>query len=148
MADKNNSNSVTGDDALQLQEVALAFASERSTQHGLSRGMAVACFRDARLFLDVAKDALSGKLDANEWVTALDAAFAPNLKRTHPINLMSHALGSLKDVKRVHEALNANVAAESYDEYEWGKQEVALARHMFPAVLERARSMNLLPSSN
>lgn len=150
MADNKNQSSptssvaMTGDTGLQLQEIALTFAAERSTQHGLTRGMAISCFRDAKTFMEVANEALSGKLDSKEGLTALDAAFAPNLKRSHPINLMSSEWGDLEKVKKVLDDLNQNVAADRYEPLEWGKQEVNQARALFPAVIERAKSLQLV----
>jgi hypothetical protein len=133
-ADKTTEN-------MNLASVALELFKGRSLHHGVTpRQLAIDCFRDAAEFLAAAEDALAGKID---WfaddTNPLDSAFAPNLKRTHPINLMSRAWGDLKKVQATLAELDANPAAESYDSYGWGKPEVNQARALFPAVVKRSK---------
>jgi hypothetical protein len=124
-----------------LTAVALDLFKGRSTQSGLNtHQMAITCFRDAKIFLAAAEQVHAGKLDIEEDESnALDIAFAPNLKRTHPINLMSRAWGDLQAVQKVLAYLDANPKADFYEPHSWGKPEVNQARALFPAVVDRAR---------
>lgn len=130
-------------DSSQLTSVALELFKERSSHAGISpEQLAIDCYRDATAFLATTADVLSGKIDLQfEDANPLDEAFAPNLKRTHPINLMSQAWGDLEKVRTVISVLDANPAAESYETYSWGKPEVGQARALFPAVISRARQL-------
>ena len=123
-----------------LTSVALELFKERSSQMGVSpQQLAITCFRDAQVFLDTAQQVLDAKLDPNEDdKNPLDIAFAPNLKRTHPINLMSRTWGNLKLVREALAALDANPKLEFYEPHSWGKPEVNQARALFPAVISRA----------
>lgn len=126
---------------MNLASVALELFKGRSLHHGVTpRQLAIGCFRDAAAFLAAADEALAGKIDwSAEDTNPLDSAFAPNLKKTHPINLMSRAWGDLKKVRATLAELDANPAAESYDPFSWGKPEVNQARALFPAVVNRAK---------
>jgi hypothetical protein len=123
--------------------VALELFKERSSQSGISpKQLAIDCFRDAAAFTQVAEDVLTGDIDLLDVnADPLDEAFAPNLKRTHPINLMSRAWGDLNKVQAVLAELDANPALEVYEPYEWGKPEVNQARALFPAVINRAQQL-------
>jgi hypothetical protein len=126
-----------------LTDVALDLFKERGAQSGISsHQLAMNCFRDAKIFLDAAELVHSGKLNfLEEDTNPLDVAFAPNLKRTHPINLMSRAWGNLAAVHKAFNDLDANPKAESYEPHGWGKAEVNQARALFPAVIQRAKQM-------
>lgn len=75
--------------------------SRCSAQSGISsHQLAMTCFRDAKIFLEAAELVDAGKLDfLEEDTNPLDVAFAPNLKRTHPINLMSRLGKSCRSPK-------------------------------------------------
>lgn len=126
-----------------LTNVALELFKGRSVQSGISsHQLAMNCFRDANIFLNAAAQVQAGNLDFLEAETnPLDVAFAPNLKRTHPINLMSRAWGDLAAVQKAFNDLDANPKAESYEPHGWGKPEVNQARVLFPAVLNRAKQI-------
>ena len=126
--------------ALDITAVALELFKERSSQIGISpKQLAIECFRDATTFTNIAEDVMSGEIDLiAEDTNPLDVAFAPNLKKTHPVNLMSRAWGDLNQVRTVLAELDANPAAEQYAPYGWGKPEVNQARALFPAVVNRA----------
>ena len=70
----------------------------------------------------------------------LDPAFAANLKKTHPINLMSKEWGDLRKVREALKFLEENPSLEAYEELSWGKPEVNQARALFPTVVQRADS--------
>ena len=133
-ADKSTTNPKLSDVALDLFKV-------RSTQSGVNtHQLAITCFRDAKIFLDAAQQVHSGHLEIeDDDANPLDIAFAPNLKRTHPINLMSRAWGDLQAVQKALVYLDANPKADFYEPHNWGKPEVNQARALFPAVVDRAR---------
>ena len=134
-------NSETSATGLDVTAVALELFKERSSQGGFNpKQLAIDCFRDATVFTDVAEEVMTSGIDlVAEDTNPLDEAFAPNLKRTHPINLMSQAWGDLSKVQIVLTDLEANPAAELYEPYSWGKPEVNQARALFPAVVNRAK---------
>jgi hypothetical protein len=128
-------------DTAKLIAVALDIFKGRSSQPRVSpRQLAIECFRDATAFNEVAEEVQTGGIGTvAEDTNPLDMAFAPNLKRTHPINLMSRAWGDLNKVQAVMAELDANPAAEFYEPFGWGKPEVNQARALFPAVVSRAK---------
>lgn len=128
---------------LSLGAVALELFKTRSMQLGTTpQQLAIHCFRDAKAFLTIVEQLAAGELDLNvEDTNPLDAAYAPNLKRTHPINLMSRAWGDIKKVQAALADLDANPAAETYEPYGWGKPEVNQARALFPAVVQRSQQL-------
>lgn len=139
MAEKQNSAS----DA-ELKMVALElFKSSRV--NGLdSQRIALRCFKDAASFLEVAEDVLTGGVNLHEVDSnPLDEAFAPNLKKTHPINLMSREWGNLDKVRSALEMVR-NPEIESFEDYNWGKPECNQARALFPAVIARADKLEKL----
>jgi hypothetical protein len=131
-------SSMTG---LDVTAVALELFKERSAQGGFSpKQLAIDCFRDATIFTEVAEEVLTEGIDlSSDDANPLDVAFAPNLKKTHPINLMSRAWGNLDKVRETLAYLDANPGCESYEPYGWGKPEINQARVLFPAVVIRAK---------
>ena len=100
-------------------------------------------FRAATEFLAGAQSVQNGEIDLfEEDRNPLDDAKAPNLKKTHPINLMSKAWGDVRLVQAALDDLDANPAAETYEPYGWGKPEVNQARALFPAVVNRAKQLS------
>ncbi len=130
-------------DELDLSAVALELFKSRSLQSGANpQQLAIICFRDATVFLAAAQEVLAGGMDLfAEDTNPLDEAFAPNLKRTHPINLMSRAWGDLRKVQAALADLDANPTVDFYEPYSWGKPEVNQARALFPAVVSRAKQL-------
>ena len=123
-----------------LTEIALELFKVHSLQPGVSsQQLAIECFRAAAVFKRVADDVQRNGIDQlAEDNDPLDIAFAPNLKKTHPVYLMSRAWGDLKQVQATLAELDANPAAEFYEPFGWGKPEVNQARALFPAVVNRA----------
>ena len=130
-------------ETLSLPVVALELFKGRTLQSGVNpRQLAIDCFRDATLFVAVAQEVQSGTADLFiEETNPLDLACAPNLKRTHPINLMSRAWGNLQKVQAALADLDAHPSAEFYEPYGWGKPEINQARALFPAVVNRAKQL-------
>ena len=126
----------------KLYSVALTLFSNRSMHSGFNpQQLALACFRDAKIFVSTAQQIQENRVNPSaDDENPLDAACAPNLKRTHPINLMSRAWGDLKRVQDALSDLEANPSAEYYEAYGWGKPEVNQARALFPAVVQRSRT--------
>ena len=123
-----------------LTSVALELFKARSLQPGINpQRIAVECLRDARSFLQAADDFLSGKSQRDLESSPLDDAFAPNLKKTHPINLMSSTWGDLKQVERILDELAADPSIDSYTQFGWGKSEINQARVLFPSVVNRVK---------
>ena len=75
---------------------------------------------------------------------------APNLKPTHPLNMVSKRFNlpgdgakeseieaakvkALDRVKQIHNRLSKDSSLEALPEYDWGKAEVNTAREVFPA---------------
>ncbi len=130
-------------ETLSLPFIALELFKGRSLQSGVNpRQLAMSCFQDATVFIAAAQDFQSGKKELfAEQTNPLDLACAPNLKRTHPINLMSRAWGNLQKVQAALADLDAHPNAEFYEPYGWGKPEINQARALFPAVVSRAKQL-------
>jgi hypothetical protein len=134
----------TADDATKVAEIkiiAIELFKVRSGLPGASaQQLATGCVRDAMIFVHTFNEAITGgdRLLAEDS-DPLDTAFAPNLSKTHPINLMSRARGNLQKVQLALADLEANPAAEFYETYNWGKPEINQARALFPAVILRSK---------
>ena len=126
----------------KLQSLAFELFTQRSAMlNGRSaEPVASQCFRDAESFLKVAEKVEKSGLASIADSSPLDPAFAANLKKTHPINLMSKEWGDLKRVREALKFLEENPSLESYEELSWGKPEVNQARALFPTVVQRADS--------
>ncbi len=132
------------DDKMSLTSVALELFKMRSMQSGTTpQQLAINCFRDAKVFLEITDQLTAGEIELSvDDRNPLDTAFAPNLKRTHPINLMSREWGDIKKVQSVLADLEANPAADAYEPYAWGKPETNQARALFPAVVHRFQQLS------
>src|SRR5690349_5752022 len=77
----------------KLERLAFQLFSERSGRGVMKRGaetLAVKCFQDAEGFLAIANRIRSGEQVQRKKVgPQLAEVCAPNLKRTHPINMVS-----------------------------------------------------------
>jgi hypothetical protein len=131
-------------DKWNLNAVALELFKARSMHPGTTpQQLAITCFRDAQAFLKVTDQLVAGEIElVNSDANPLDVAFAPNLKRTHPINLMSREWGDIAKVQTALTDLDANPAADTYEPYSWGKPEVNQARALFPAVVQRSQLLS------
>lgn len=103
------------------------------------------CFRDARKFLDVAAKIATGEIDSTpEPVSILSPVRAPNLKPTHPHNMVSQVHGNLNRIKQIHDMLKADPTLAAVPDLDWGQPEVALARTIFP---EYVKAMEAAPAN-
>lgn len=130
------------DPAAELRDYAAELFARR-TANGvrgtLVEKVATDCFKDARIFLQVAAKVASGEISSEPApANPLSEVSAPNLKATHPHNMVSQRFGSLERVARVYEQLSANPALQELPELDWREAEVSLARLIFPECLKRA----------
>lgn len=119
-------------DKEQLEAYAFELYAQRNRSRRTNESVAVDCFRDAEAFMSVAKKARAGRLPKRDDDSPLDFVRAPNLPRTHPVNLTSRAHGDLKKVQEVNEWLLQNPEAKEYSPLGWGQDEVTKARLIFP----------------
>lgn len=126
-----------GDVALEMFKGARHYNQACSPQE-----LAIACFQDAMGFMEIERKVLAGELDVFAAdANPLDDGYAPNLKKTHPINLMSKEWGNIEKVREQLKWLEARPEAKSNEEMHWELQEVNQARALFPAVVKRADEM-------
>ena len=129
-----------------VTDVAMEFMKHRNSNGGAHQ-LAIRCFRDATAFLEIAAKFASGELSVKAIENnPLDEAHAPNLKKTHPINLVSQRFGDIQKVAKIFEMVKSPDVV-SLEEYNWGLQECNQARAIFPAVLEKAQLMKIAVSS-
>lgn len=122
------------------------FAAElffRRTANGVRQTqveqVATQCFRDAEVFLRVAKGVSTGQIDSTPAAPSpLSEVCAPNLKPTHPLNMVSGRFGDVAKVRSIYERLEKNPTITAIEDYDWKEPEVKLARVIFPECLKRA----------
>lgn len=96
--------------------------------------VAVAAYRDAEAFLETMRKIKAGDLSpATPAGPQLADASCPNLKPTHPLNMVSSRYGNLKKVQELHAKLTADPKIEELSELDWDKNAVQTAREVFPA---------------
>ncbi len=121
-------------DTGNIERIALQLFAERSART-LGRGVeqvARQAFKDAEAFVAVAAAYRAGELVAVKDENILADVYAPKLKRTHPINLVSREWGDLNRVKKIAQELQANPTLETYEPMDWDKPTTALARDILP----------------
>jgi hypothetical protein len=111
---------------------------------------AIESYRKAEMFLAVRSKIQNGTVKAAiPEGPQLAEVCAPNLPKTHPINLVSQRFGDLKKVNRIQAYLANNKASPNSEDSElellervrrefvecekWGKEELSTARVVFPA---------------
>lgn len=130
-----------------VAEVALEFMKHRNS-NGSAEQLAIRCFRDATAFLKIADKFATGVLSIEAIDNdPLDEAHAPNLKKTHPVNLVSRRFGSVAKVAEIWQMIK-NPDVVKLEELNWGLQECNQARAIFPAVLEKVQSLKVPMTSN
>lgn len=123
-----------------------AFELFRSSAVGVAPEMlAIRCFRAAQAFCDAADKIISGEVSIYQIDNnPLDDAYAPNLKKTHPVNIISKKWGDLKKAVEAWEHVQ-NLSVKEYEPFGWSEPECNQARALFPAVLDRAKTVGMLP---
>jgi hypothetical protein len=122
-------------DKKAIAEIARDLFAERSARaFGRNvKSLAIQCYRDAATFHEISQlyelDALETDKPAGPQLSEVSA---PNLKKTHPHNLVSRRFGDLKKVREVNAWLKANPTAETYEDLEWDAPTTKLARILFP----------------
>lgn len=114
------------------------FAARRSQfgSRGNAEQVALECYRDAEAFVGVMDKIKAGELTtvAPQGVQP-DFCCAPNLKPTHPVNMVSAKFWNPQEINRIAKILKEDHAKEikALPEYEWNEPEVNQARAIFPA---------------
>lgn len=132
----------------ELDELAFRIFAQRvavSPRRGGEQD-AIGAYRDAGVFLAVRGKIRDGSFDAKPATgPVLADCFAPNLKTTHPHNLVSADRGDLTTVNRIQKFLNANPTPErnplelverfnrDFRGFEWDLPTINVARAIFPA---------------
>lgn len=121
-----------------LNKLAFSLFTQRSVQAGRApEATALQCFKDAAAFLAVSDKVVAGELTTAKPATSrLSDACAPNLKPTHPLNLISQRFGNEKTLakaKEINEKLKADPAMETFSEFDWDIPTVNTARAILPA---------------
>ena len=117
-----------------VTRVALQLFAERSARAPgrAVEQVAIQCFRDAEAFAKVQADYAANGLGADPAESPLADCFAPNLKRTHPHNLVSREWGDLNRVRQIGKLLTEKPNLETYEELDWDVPTTRLARTIFP----------------
>lgn len=120
--------------------------------------LAIACYKKATAFLAVRDKIRSGEINVEPTKEAkgvqLSTCSAPNLKKSHPLNLVSQRFGNLDRVNRIKLWLDKNPTPErdpsdlvprlqrEFPDLEWGVAEINVAREVFPHYCPAAASKN------
>jgi len=135
-------------DSARLEKTAFQLFQNARQNNNSPKQVAIRCFRDAAAFLETADQIMNGSIDIVAIDNnPLDEAYAPNLKKTHPCNMISRELGSVKLVQETYEMIKSP-GVQSYEKYDWNLDECNKARALFPAVLERAGILKPAASVN
>jgi hypothetical protein len=123
--------------AASVEQLATRLFADRTARNPSGRATeatVLACYRDAETFMQTMAKIQAGELSPSTPAgPQLADASCPNLKPTHPLNMVSSRYGNLKRVQDLHAKLEADPKIETIDELDWGKQEVLTAREVFPA---------------
>lgn len=98
-----------------LDQMAFQLYCERIAAHPYQRGgeqIAIEAYKKAEVFLAVRRKFKAGELKQQAEKSSLADCFAPNLRRTHPINLVSQKFGSLERTRRIGKWLAENPTPE------------------------------------
>lgn len=129
----------SANDADAVQQVALKLYAERSGRGKADpREIALQAFRDAEVFTEVSALYRADKLPVPAAQDPRAICFAPNLKKTHPYNMVSRQHGDLNRVARIYSQLEANPTIEAFEELEWDAPTTSLARTLFPSYLDKS----------
>lgn len=140
MAEQTNNNGNA-----ELDRIALEIYA-RGSQH-TGRGSeqdALLAYQRAEAFLAIKDKVRGGLLKAKAVAPVLADCHAPNLKKTHPHNLVSQAAGNVDTVKRLAKWLSSNPTPEGdpqelvdklnseFPALDWKLPEINVARAIFP----------------
>lgn len=146
---------------LELTDIALEFVSKRAVNSPVTKTMVEQSFREAQIFLDVATAAEGNLLDLGEVINPLDEADAPNLRKNHPLRVISRSAYIDPKTGQCDVAKGMNCIAEIWSEIQklpanldkgfvfefkglgWPVAEINLARTHLPAVIERGEKLKV-----
>ncbi len=132
----------------EVDELAFQIFAQRMASLPGKRGgepEALDAFRQAEAFLAVRGRVRSGEAKKAAEEPVLADCCAPNLRRTHPHNLVSQRLGDLAKVNRVKQWLDRNPTPErdadelahrlnrEFPDLNWDLPTINVARAIFPA---------------
>lgn len=98
-----------------LDQMAFQLFCQRVAAHPYQRGSEAAAldaYKQAEAFASVRRRVKAGELKQQADKSPLADCYAQNLRRTHPINLVSQKYGSLERVRRIGKWLNENPTPE------------------------------------
>lgn len=133
----------------ELDDFAYGIFKEMVASSPASRGgeqQALAAYKKAEAFMAIRDRVRAGETKAvRQEGPALTDCFAPNLKRTHPHNLVSQKFGDLAKVNRISQFLDKNPTPEGdadeliskinreFPELSWDLPTINTARAILPA---------------
>jgi hypothetical protein len=137
---------VADDKMTELDEIALQIYAQRQSAPRISgESDALDCYRRADAFLAVRAKVRKGELKAAKPTgPQLSDCCAPNLRKNHPLNLVSQKYGDLGRVDRIAKWLDTHPTPERDPEdlviafnrehggLDWALHEIATARLVFP----------------
>lgn len=132
----------------ELDQLAFEIFTQMVAKSPINRGgeqQAKAAYVKAEAFLSVRDRVRAGDMKpVKQEGPVLADYFCPNLKRTHPYNLVSQKMGDLNKVNRIAKFLEANPTPESdpqelvdrinreFPDLEWDMPKINTARTIFP----------------
>jgi hypothetical protein len=124
--------------AASVEQLATRLFADRTARNPSGRATeatVLACYRDAETFMQTMAKIQAGELSPVAPVgPQLADASCPNLKPTHPLNMISSRYGNLERVQQLHARLAADPKIDELKEgdLDWDKQAVITAREVFP----------------
>lgn len=130
----------------ELDQLAFEIFTQMVAKSPINRGgeqQAKAAYVKAEAFLAIRDRVRAGDMKPVKQDGLLADCFCPNLKRTHPYNLVSQRLGDLTKVDRIAQFLNKNPTPESDPQelvsrlnsefaLDWDMPTINTARVIFP----------------
>lgn len=123
----------------ELFAASFAMAGGRINPEALSD----AAIGAAAVFLTRFNKFKAGEIVFDRLEDALADVHAPNLRPTHPVNLVSQKFGKVDRLKDIWAMLEkVPETAESWDEFpDWKKADISTAKVLIPAALKRAETI-------
>jgi len=139
MADNSEKQMI--DNVLRLSRDLFASVIGHHGGHQAPKGLAARCIHFAEDFIEAEALYRAGVLDPPDDENPLDTAFAPNMKKTSPVNMMSREYGSVDKLYSILAEIKGLVKdgwdqvpedAIVYEPLNWSVRDVRLALHLFP----------------
>ncbi len=125
--------------SIELFAASFAMAGGRINAEALSD----ASINAAQVFLARFGQFKAGKVVFDRLEDALADCHAPNLRQSHPVNLVSRKYGKLDRLAEIWSQLEKlPESANEFSEFpEWKRGEITTARTLIPATLEKAKEI-------